>query len=70
MLINESIKQCRESRKLSQEYVAKKMGVSKQFIFQLEKGERQIPVDRLIQMSNILDCSLDELVGRKIKEEF
>lgn len=64
MLINESVKQCRERRGLSQRKLAEQMGVSQQFILQIEKGERQIPVDRLIQISNILDCSLDELVGR------
>ena len=65
MLINESIKQCRESRGFTQEDIAEKMGISKQFIFQIEQGERKIPIDRLIQMSNIFDCTLDELVGRK-----
>lgn len=64
MLINESIKQCRVSRGYTQEDIAEKMGLSKQFILQLENGDRKIPVDRLIQMADIFECSLDELVGR------
>lgn len=69
MLINESIKQCRISRGLSQEDIAEKMGLSKQFILQLEQGNRKVPIDRLIQIADILDCSLDELTGRKFRKE-
>lgn len=64
MTINESLRRCRESRGFSQNMLAEKMGVSKIFISALENGNRQIPVDRLIQIANILNCSLDELVGR------
>ena len=69
MLINESIKQCRISRGFTQEDIAEKMGLSKQFILQIEQGERKIPVDRLIQIANILDCTLDDLVGRNFRKE-
>jgi len=45
------------------------MGLSKQFILQLEQGQRKIPVDRLIQIANILDCTLDDLVGRNFEKD-
>lgn len=45
------------------------MGLSKQFILQLEQGQRKIPVDRLIQIANILDCTLDDLVGRNFGKD-
>lgn len=64
MLINESVKECRISRGLTQEDLAEKLGVSKRYVIYMEQGDKKIPVDRLIQMADIFGCSLDELVGR------
>lgn len=69
MLINESIRQCRISKGFTQKDIAEKLGLSKQFILQIEQGKRKIPVDRLIQIANILDCTLDDLVGRKLERK-
>lgn len=69
MLINESIRQCRISKGFTQEDIAEKLGLSKQFILQIEQGKRKIPVDRLIQIANILNCTLDDLVGRNFGKE-
>lgn len=64
MLINESIKECRISKGLTQSELAEKLGVSKRYVIYMEQGDKKIPIDRLIQMADIFKCSLDELVGR------
>lgn len=67
MTINDSIKHCRTSRGFTQKEIAEKLGIPRTFISQIEQGNRQIPTERLIQLADIFDCSLDELVGRKRK---
>ncbi len=69
MTINEGLKKCRQERGISQNYLAEKLGVSRIFINALETGKRQIPLDRLVQIANILNCSLDELVGRSKQQK-
>lgn len=69
MLINEGIKHCRVSRGLTQSELAEKLGVSKRYIVYLEQGDKEIKVNKLLQMADILGCSLDELTGRKVRKE-
>lgn len=69
MTINESIKQCRVSRNYTQEKLAEKLGISKRQLIFLEQGERKLTADVLIHMADILNCSLDELVGRNVRKE-
>jgi len=65
MTVSEGLRKCRQERGISQNYLAEKLGVSRIFINALETGKRQVPLDRLIQIANVLNCSIDELVGRK-----
>ncbi len=69
MTVSEGLRKCRQERGISQNYLAEKLGVSRIFINALETGKRPIPLDRLVQIANILNCSLDELVGRSGKEK-
>jgi len=69
MTVSEGLRKCRQKRGISQNYLAEKLGVSRIFINALETGKRQIPLDRLIQIANVLNCSIDELVGRTGKEK-
>lgn len=64
MLVNENFRLCREKRGITQEEVAEKLYTSKSFVSQIESGKVKIPLERAIQIADILDCSLDELVGR------
>lgn len=64
MLVNENFKVCREKRGITQEEIAEKLYTSKSFISQIESGKVKIPLERAMQIADILDCSLDELVGR------
>lgn len=67
MLVNENLRFCREKRGITQEEVAEKLYTSKSFVSQLESGKIKIPLERAMQIADILDCSLDELVGRNAK---
>lgn len=71
MTINKSIKECRNSKGVTQIQMAEQLGVSDRYIRLLESGDRKITVDILMHMADILNCSLDELVGRdkKLKGE-
>ncbi|MGQ1928063.1 helix-turn-helix domain-containing protein [Ornithobacterium rhinotracheale] len=56
------IKQIRELKNLSQEYVASKLGVSTRAYSKIETGETQLKIDRLNELSLILDVSPIEIL--------
>jgi transcriptional regulator with XRE-family HTH domain len=66
MKVDNNIKKHRVSKNLSQKDLANMVGVDRSFITRVESGERQLSVARLIQIADILECSLDELTGRNI----
>lgn len=51
----------RQHRKMTQEALAKKIGVSKQYISQMEKGERLGSVKVLKQLAEALQVDVDDL---------
>ena len=63
-MVNENVRACRERHGMTQEEVAEKLYTSKSFVNQMEQGKVKIPLDKAIQIADILNCSLDELVGR------
>lgn len=56
------LRQIREEKNLTQEYVARKANTSSQQIGKLEKDERRLTVDWLIRLSPALGCSPVEVV--------
>lgn len=56
----ESLKKSRESKGLTQRYIAKKLYVDPSLVCRWEKGQRQIMPDEMIAISEILEMSLDE----------
>lgn len=62
MTLGENIRKRREELKLSQEYVAERLGVSRQAISKWEKGQSEPTANNLIQLANIFEISLSELV--------
>ena len=59
------IKDRRESLKLKREYIAARMDVSTSLVTKWEKGDRKIPINRLVELCNILKMSPNELLGWK-----
>ena len=52
----------RKKLKISQSELAKSIGVTQQTISAYEKGIRQPPIDVLLKLSEIFNCTIDELV--------
>lgn len=63
MNIGENIKNRREELKLSQEYVADQLGVTKQTVSKWETGQSEPTASNLIQLAEIFEISLSELAN-------
>ena len=59
------LKTRRESLRLKREYIAARMDVSTSLVTKWEKGERKIPINRLVELCSILKMSPNELLGWK-----
>ena len=53
----------RKERGLSQKKAAEELGVSQALLSHYEKGIREIPVDFLIRLAKLYNCSTDYLLG-------
>jgi transcriptional regulator with XRE-family HTH domain len=53
------IQQCRKSRGFTQEHLAEAMNVSIQMISNVERGNKAIRIDNLVNLSRILRVSTD-----------
>ena len=62
MDLSENIKKRREELKLSQEYVADQLGVSRQAVSKWETGQSEPTAGNLVQLAEVLEISLTELV--------
>ena len=60
-----NLKSIREYRGFTQPELAEKIGVSQQMISYIEKGLKEPSTINLIRIADSLNCSLDELTGRK-----
>jgi transcriptional regulator with XRE-family HTH domain len=67
MTIGQSIRKARKAKGYSLEAVAHISGVSVTTIAQWERGERSPNLATLILVADVLDITLDELVGRSKK---
>lgn len=60
-----NLKAIREKRRISQNDLAEKVGVSAPYICRVEKGNQALSLSIAIDIADYFDISLDELVGRK-----
>lgn len=65
----ERIKNLREDNDITQKEVAALLGTSQSYYAQYENGKRPIPFERIIQIANILNISIDYLAGRTDKKQ-
>ena len=65
-----SLKKIRKSRGLSQQEMAKLLGVKTTRYGSWERGERMLSAAQLVDCSRVLDCSTDEVLGMEIKTPF
>ena len=59
------IRKIREERGIKQEYIADKMGITQSSYGRLEKDDNRLTVNKLIQISAILDIAVSVLFGEK-----
>lgn len=57
------IKNRREALGMKREFVASKMDVSTSIVTKWETGERNVPINRLVELCDILKTSPNELLG-------
>lgn len=58
-----NFKAFRINRKLSRRQLAELVGVSQQFIQQVESGQKSPSLDTAVRLASALGCTLDELVA-------
>lgn len=69
--IGDRIKEVREKRQRTQEWLAKETGISKGFLSEIEnnKGTGNIGADYVIRISNVLGVSLDYLLRGEVAQQ-
>lgn len=60
-MIENKIKHYRELKKISQETIAKKVGVSRQTIISMEKGSYNPSLYLAMKLSKVLEVTIEEL---------
>lgn len=65
LAINERIKDLRTKLHLSQDYVARYLGVSRSTFTQMENGNRKILAEELSKLSELFCVSTDALLNEK-----
>jgi transcriptional regulator with XRE-family HTH domain len=63
--IAERIAETRKDRAISQQQMAKKLGVTQPIISRYERGELRIHAELLVKIAKILSVTTDELLGLK-----
>lgn len=67
--MNERLKQVRKSLKLSQEFVAKQLGMARTTIVAIEAGTRKVTTNELIMFSNLYGVTTDKLLYGDVSED-
>ena len=62
LLFGERLYRRRNERKLTQDYVSNKIGITPRYYQMIERGEKCVSVKTLIAMSKALDISIDYLL--------
>ncbi len=63
--LHERIKKSRTELHLSQEYVAKFLGINRIAIVEIESGKRKVSADELARFSELFQIPADELLNGK-----
>jgi len=67
--MHERLKEARKYLKLSQEYVARQMCLSRPTISAIESGQRKVTAEELARFSELYGVSTDELMYGKASED-
>lgn len=69
MSFRKNLEYLRKGRKLSQEDLGYKLGVSRQSVSKWESGAAYPETDKMLAMCKLFDCTLDELMNQNMQEE-
>lgn len=69
MQYHEKIKELREDNDLKQKQIAEILKTTQSYYAQYENGKRSIPFERMIEIAEIYNVSLDWIAGRTDKKE-
>jgi transcriptional regulator with XRE-family HTH domain len=70
MKLNERIRDIREKKNYSQEYMANKLGMSQNAYSRLESGQTKLALDRIKSISEILEISFISLLELEDRQVF
>lgn len=62
------IREIRDARKFTQDYLADKAGISKGFLSDVENNNKNISSQALLRIANVLGASVDFLLRGEVKE--
>ena len=62
MEFKDNLKRIREERKLTQEYIADEIGISRQSVSKWEKGQTEPDIETIKRLCLILDCQVTDLI--------
>ena len=68
MSLRKNLEYLRKQKKLSQEELAYKLGVSRQAVSKWESGAAYPETEKILAICKIFDCSLDELMNEDIQQ--
>ena len=66
--LNERIKKARTELNLSQDYVAKFLGINRTAVVEIESGKRKVSADELGRFSELFQIPADELLNGRSTE--
>lgn len=66
MKFGDILKQKREERRMTQNDLAERLGVSRQNVCNYETGYKTPPLRVVVAAADVFRCSTDEMIGRKI----
>lgn len=60
------IKSCRESRRISQDYMADMLDIGQSTYAYLESGKTSMSIDRLLRITEILELNIHEVIDESL----
>lgn len=70
MEFKDNLKKLREEKRLTQEFIADEIGISRQSVSKWEKGQSEPDIETLKKLCEILNCQINDLIdGPNIKEK-
>ena len=69
-LIGKRIKMYRMAKGLTQEELAEKIGLSRNYYSAAERGIYSLNIDKIVEIINILDCTADEIFADVINKGY